>query len=71
MIGKFQKQCLLYFQVAPAELEAILLNHPKVLDVGVVGAPDEVAGELPLAFVAKKPGVDVTEQELVEAVASK
>ncbi|XP_056644474.1 uncharacterized protein LOC130450223 [Diorhabda sublineata] len=59
------------FQVAPAELEAILLNHPKVLDVGVVGVPDELAGELPLAFVVKKPGVDVTEKELVEYVEGK
>lgn len=57
------------FQVAPAELEAILLNHPKVLDTGVVGAPDELAGELPVAFVVKRPGADVTEKELVEYVA--
>ncbi|CAG9863045.1 unnamed protein product [Phyllotreta striolata] len=59
------------FQVAPAELEAILLNHPKVLDVGVVGAPDENVGELPVAFVVKKPGMEVTEQELIETVNKK
>lgn len=39
------------FQVAPSELEGHLLNHPDVLDVAVVGTPDEYAGELPLAFV--------------------
>ncbi|KAG8786434.1 hypothetical protein FRC12_016555 [Ceratobasidium sp. 428] len=40
------------FQVAPAELEGFLLDHPLVADVGVVGFPDEYSGEMPLAFVA-------------------
>ena len=40
------------FQVAPAELEGLLLGHPAVADVCVVGVPDEFSGELPLAFVA-------------------
>lgn len=44
------------FQVAPAELEALLQSHPDVADVAVVGLPDEEAGELPLAFVVCKPG---------------
>jgi 4-coumarate--CoA ligase len=39
------------FQVAPAELEGHLLNHPDVVDVCVVGIPDEFSGEVPLAFV--------------------
>jgi acyl-CoA synthetase (AMP-forming)/AMP-acid ligase II len=39
------------FQVPPAELEALLLTHPDVADVAVVGVPDEEAGELPKAFV--------------------
>ncbi|XP_023312903.1 luciferin 4-monooxygenase-like, partial [Anoplophora glabripennis] len=56
------------YQVAPAELEALLLNHPKVRDVGVVGLPDELSGELPLAFVVKKEGLDVTEDELQKYV---
>ncbi|KAH9637680.1 hypothetical protein HF086_009348 [Spodoptera exigua] len=38
-------------QVAPSELEAILLQHPGVKDVGVVGKPDPMVGELPTAFV--------------------
>ncbi|XP_050515863.1 uncharacterized protein LOC114340025 [Diabrotica virgifera virgifera] len=59
------------FQVAPAELEAVILNHPKVLDVGVVGVPDELAGELPLAFVVKRPGVELTEKELQTFVSKK
>lgn len=40
------------FQVSPAELEGHLLRHPFVQDAGVVGRPDERAGEVPVAFVA-------------------
>ena len=39
------------FQVAPAELEGHLLNHPFVSDVCVVGVPDEYSGEVPFAFI--------------------
>ena len=39
------------FQVAPAELEALLISHPKIADAAVVPVPDEAAGELPKAFV--------------------
>ncbi|KAF9005400.1 hypothetical protein BDQ17DRAFT_346070 [Cyathus striatus] len=39
------------FQVAPAELEGCLLDHPDVIDTCVVGVPDSYSGELPLAFV--------------------
>jgi acyl-CoA synthetase (AMP-forming)/AMP-acid ligase II len=39
------------FQVAPAELEALLISHPDVVDAAVVGSPDEEAGEVPKAFV--------------------
>ncbi len=39
------------FQVAPAELEAILIGHPQVTDCAVIGVPDDEAGELPKAFV--------------------
>jgi acyl-CoA synthetase (AMP-forming)/AMP-acid ligase II len=42
-------------QVAPAELEALLLTHPNVLDAAVVRRPDEEAGEIPKAFVVLKP----------------
>ncbi|KAF6211636.1 hypothetical protein GE061_012149 [Apolygus lucorum] len=44
------------FQVAPAELEGILRSHPDVMDAGVVGAPDPIKGEKPVAFVALTPG---------------
>ncbi|XP_066249954.1 luciferin 4-monooxygenase-like [Euwallacea similis] len=55
------------FQVAPAELEAILINHPKISDAGVVGLPDRNAGELPLAFVVKN-NEKLTEKEVQEYV---
>ena len=38
-------------QVAPAELEAILMTHPQVADCAVIGVPDQEAGEVPKAFV--------------------
>lgn len=40
-------------QVAPAELEAVLISHPKLADAAVVGVPDEEAGEVPKAFVVR------------------
>ncbi|PWN52704.1 acetyl-CoA synthetase-like protein [Violaceomyces palustris] len=40
------------FQVAPAELEGFLLDHPDVSDCGVIGLADEASGELPFAFIA-------------------
>jgi acyl-CoA synthetase (AMP-forming)/AMP-acid ligase II len=42
------------FQVAPAELEAILLTHPSVADVAVIPCLDDEAGEVPKAYVVKK-----------------
>jgi len=42
------------FQVAPAELEALLLSHEGVADAAVIGIPDDEAGEVPKAFVVKK-----------------
>ncbi len=42
-------------QVAPAELEALLVTHPAVLDAAVVRKADEEAGEVPKAFVVLKP----------------
>lgn len=57
------------FQVAPAELEGLLLSNPKIKDAGVIGIPDERAGELPLAFVVKQPGANLTESEVKNFVA--
>ena len=44
--------------VAPAELEDLLLGHPKVEDVAVMGVPDEYSGELPKAYITLKPDVE-------------
>jgi acyl-CoA synthetase (AMP-forming)/AMP-acid ligase II len=52
------------FQVAPAELEAVLLGHPAVLDCAVFGVADERAGEVPAAAVKLDPAVPVAEGEL-------
>ncbi|CAH2056390.1 unnamed protein product, partial [Iphiclides podalirius] len=59
------------YQVAPAELEALLLKHEAVRDVGVVGIPHASAGEVPLAFVVKQPNSDVTEADLKKYVSEK
>ncbi|KAJ6641840.1 Luciferin 4-monooxygenase [Pseudolycoriella hygida] len=56
------------FQVAPAELEGLLLSNPKIKDAGVIGIPDEVAGELPMAFVVKQANVEITEDEVKDFV---
>jgi acyl-CoA synthetase (AMP-forming)/AMP-acid ligase II len=46
------------YQVAPAELEAVLLTHPAVADCAIVRFPDENAGEVPKAFVVSRAPVD-------------
>jgi acyl-CoA synthetase (AMP-forming)/AMP-acid ligase II len=57
------------YQVAPAELEAVLVSHPSVADAAVVASPDEQAGEVPKAFVVLQ--ASASEDELVEFVASR
>ena len=58
-------------QVAPAELEALLLDHPRIADAAVTSVPDEAAGELPLAFVVKKPDVNLSEEQVKQYVAGR
>lgn len=55
----------------PAEIEAQLLTHPNIIDAAVIGIPDEEAGELPIAFVVRKPNSNLTEKEVIDFVASK
>jgi acyl-CoA synthetase (AMP-forming)/AMP-acid ligase II len=56
------------FQVAPAELEALLLTHPTVADAAVVPKPDAEAGEIPKAFVVLTPDAAATAEELMAFV---
>ncbi len=57
------------FQVAPAELEALLLGHPDIADCAVIGRPDEEAGEVPVAHVVRRPGSTLTDAQVCEHVA--
>ncbi|ESQ38855.1 hypothetical protein EUTSA_v10022462mg [Eutrema salsugineum] len=57
------------FQVPPAELEALLINHHSIADAAVVPQGDEVAGEVPVAFVVPSNGNDITEEDIKEYIA--
>lgn len=59
------------FQVAPAELEALIGSMPQVKDVVVIPVLDDDAGEIPRAYVVKQDGVELTESEVTDFVASK
>lgn len=59
------------FQVPPAELEGVLLEHPAVSDAAVIGQADAEAGEVPKAFVVRKPGATVDAQQLMKFVAER
>jgi len=52
-------------QVAPAELEACLLDHPAVADCTVIPVPDDDAGELPKAYVVKSKSVSPEDSDAV------
>ncbi|KAJ1431114.1 AMP-dependent synthetase/ligase [Sesbania bispinosa] len=57
------------FQIAPADLEAVLILHPEVVDVAVTAAMDEEAGEIPVAFVVKKFGSVLSPKHIMDYVA--
>jgi len=56
------------FGVGPAEVEAVLCEHPAVADAGVIGKADEEAGEIPKAFVQLRPNAQATADELIAFV---
>jgi acyl-coenzyme A synthetase/AMP-(fatty) acid ligase len=59
------------FQVAPPELEGLLLAHPEVADCAVIGVAGDLPGEeKPRAFVVRQPGSKLTEEETKNIVAS-
>ena len=59
------------FNVYPAEIEEYLFTHPKVQNVSVIGAPDEVMGEVAVAYIIPREGVSIDPQEIVDYCAGK
>jgi len=57
------------YQIAPAELEAVLVSHPAVAEAAVIPSPDEEYGEVPKAFVVLKSAA--TPEDLMEFVATR
>ena len=57
------------FQVAPAEIEHILVGHPEVQDAAVIGEPHSEFGEVPVAYVVLRPKAECTAEELIEYTA--
>lgn len=59
------------FQVAPAELEDLLLKNPAIKDAAVIGIPDDDAGELPFAFIVLQPDAKLSARDVQQFVADK
>ncbi|KAF5179199.1 4-coumarate--CoA ligase-like [Thalictrum thalictroides] len=57
------------YQVPPVELEHLLQSHSEIADVAVVPCPDEEAGQIPMAFVVRKPGSNLSGIQVMEFVA--
>jgi acetyl-CoA synthetase len=55
--------------IGPFEVETVLMEHPAVVEVGVIGKPDPLAGALVKAFVTLKPGYEPTESLQLELLA--
>ncbi|KAL0654837.1 hypothetical protein Bca4012_075421 [Brassica carinata] len=69
----FSKRCFCFwyefikcngYQVAPAELEALLFAHPEIADASVIPIPDLKAGQYPMAYIARTAGSNLSEKSL-------
>ncbi|KAB2033272.1 hypothetical protein ES319_D04G006800v1 [Gossypium barbadense] len=82
-LGYFDEDGLLYivdrvkelikhngYQVAPAELEALLLSHPNILDAAVIPVEDEESGQIPMAYVVKAVDSELTHEQVIQFVAA-
>ncbi|CAG9819532.1 unnamed protein product [Phaedon cochleariae] len=58
-------------QVSPTELENLILEIEGIVDAAVIGIPDPLAGEVPKAYVVRKPGIDLSESEVQRFVNGK
>ncbi|KAL9818057.1 4-coumarate--CoA ligase-like 6 [Arabidopsis thaliana] len=58
------------FQIAPADLEAVLVSHPLIIDAAVTAAPNEECGEIPVAFVVRRQETTLSEEDVISYVAS-
>ncbi|MEV8249294.1 AMP-binding protein [Microbacterium sp. NPDC076768] len=58
------------YQVAPAVLEAVLLEHPGIADAAVIGVSDEDGQEIPKAYVVRQPGAELDEEAVMAHVAT-
>ncbi len=52
--------------ISSQEVEKVIMEHPAVLEVCVVGVPDQKWGEVPKAFVTRRPGVELNAEELIQ-----
>jgi len=59
------------YQVPPAELEALLMEHPAVADAAVIPQPHPESGEIPKAFVILKPTEEATAEDIIQCVADR
>jgi len=57
--------------VYPAEVERLLLEHPDIAEVAIIGVPDPKWGEVGLALVVAAPGADITMETIDAAIAGR
>ncbi|CAI0382239.1 unnamed protein product [Linum tenue] len=57
------------YQVAPAELEAVLLTHPQIADAAVIPVPHKEVGQYPMAYVVRKAGSNLSRTDIMAFVA--